>query len=113
MISVHTALHPLSSLPHPLPSDPPVEEFQTRLRLIQRHHMATGMQSHKCEVPTALHLTNLRALFHRGRIIGCKRQVVERDLAEGFLARPFQRFGPSVVAEPIADEVCVTLLSRD
>lgn len=89
---------PWPSPSHPFPADPPVEELQARLGLIQRHHMPTGVQSHKGEVPTALHLTDLGPLPQRGRVIGRERQIVQRDAAEGLLAGPFQAFGPGAVA---------------
>lgn len=75
--------------------------------------MPTGMQSHKGKIPAALHLTDLGPLPQRRRVIGRERQIAERDAAEGLLAGPFQGFGPGVVAEPVADEVCVAGVDED
>ena len=100
-------------LTHPFPTDPSIEELQTCLGLIQRHHMTPSMQSHKRKIAATLHLSNLRPFLQRRRIISRERQIVQRDFAEGFLTRPFEGFGPSVVAEPIADEVRVAGVDED
>ena len=67
--------------------------------------MTPSMQTHKREIATALDLANLAA-------VTVKSQVLEVDFVEGFLAGPFERFRPRVVAEPVADEVCVALFGR-
>lgn len=96
-------------LPHPLPPNPPPKKLQTRLGLIHRHHMATSMQSHKRQIPTPLNLPDLHPLLHRGGVIARQSEVVERGFLKGRLARPFERFRPAVVAQPVADEVRVAL----
>lgn len=77
--------------------------------------MPTGVQSHEGEIATALHFSNLCppyeliALWGRCRVIGGQDEIFERNFVEGFLAGPFESFGPSVVAEPVADEVGIAL----
>lgn len=77
--------------------------------------MPSRVQSHEREIATTLHFSNLGppheliALRGSCRIIGREDEIFERDFVEGFLAGPFESFGPSVVPEPVADEVCVAL----
>jgi hypothetical protein len=64
--------------------------------------MSRSMNPHKREVTTALDLTNLTAASY-------DLEILEFSLLEALLARPFQSISPGLVAEPVANEVCVTL----
>lgn len=64
--------------------------------------MASRVESHEGEIAIALDLTDLLTTT-------TKLQVLEPSLVIGFLTRPLKRFGPCMVTEPVADEVCVTL----
>ena len=74
--------------------------------------MPSRMQPHKREIATTLHLADLGARRHFIAVGGGEGQVVEGHFLEGGLAGPFEGFGPGVVAEPVADEVCVALLLK-
>ena len=86
----------------PLTPEPAIEEIQTTLWLIKRHHMSTRMKSHKRKVAAALNRTRRPAA-------AAEFEIDEVDLVESLLAGPLERFGPGMVAEPVADEVRVTL----
>ena len=89
---------------HPLTTQPAVEEFQASFWLVQWYHMASRMESHEGEIAIALDLTDLLTTTTTTKL-----QVLEPSLIIGFLTRPLKRFGPCMVTEPVADEVCVTL----
>ena len=96
--------HPSNFL-HPLPPQPAIKELQACFRLIIRHHVPCAMKAHECEVAAALDLTNLAS-------VAVEAQIRQLDFVKSFLAGPLERFGPSLVAEPVADEVGVTLKRR-
>lgn len=77
----------------PLPSQPSVEEVQTGFWLIHWNHVARGEHLHKGEVAASLEFSILVAV---------ELQVLDTGLVERLLSRPFQSFGPSLVAEPVA-----------
>jgi len=62
--------------------------------------VASGEDSHKGKVAAALNL----AIF----ITTAELQVVQASLVEGLLARPFESLRPSLVTEPVADEIGIT-----
>lgn len=64
--------------------------------------MTTCMKSHEGQIAVTLDLADLLA-------IAAKLQVFEFDLIVSLLPGPLESFGPRLVAEPVADEVCVTL----
>lgn len=45
---------PCSPTLKPLTPNPPIEKVQAALRLIKRHHVATGMKAHERKVAAAL-----------------------------------------------------------
>lgn len=62
--------------------------------------MARSMNGQKGEITTALHQSGLLTI---------KLKILETDLVERLLARPLQRFGPGMVAKPVADEIGIAL----
>ena len=86
----------------PLTPDPAIEKVQAALWLIKWHHVTTRMKSHERKVAAALNRTGLptaSAKFEIGQV----GRVVR------LLSGPLERFGPGLVAEPVADEVRVAL----
>lgn len=65
--------------------------------------MATGMKPHEGEVAARLDSANLGAVV-------AEQKVAHWDLVVGLLAGPLEGLGPGLIAEPVADEVCVTLV---
>lgn len=113
--SMKPALHcsPLVSAtlpPHPFPTQPPPKKVRARLRLIQWHHMPTRVQSHKREISGTLDLADLGALSQRAAVVGSEGEICEGHFIKGFLARPFEGFGPCVIAEPVTDKIGVALV---
>ena len=64
--------------------------------------MPTGVKSHERKVAAALDRPRLPAA-------AAKFEIGQGDLVKGLLSGPLERFGPGLVAEPVADEVRVTL----
>lgn len=75
----HSSISYTSS--HPLSTNPPIEEFQSRFRLIVRYHMSRSMDSYEREITTALNLPDLAAATNDV-------EVFEFSLVEALLARP-------------------------
>lgn len=90
----------------PLTAQPPVEEVKRVLGLIHGHHVASLVDLHEGEVSGGLDLAVL--LVSLG-----KREVLQLGLVEAFLAGPLKSLGPSLVAEPVADEVGITSIDED
>lgn len=86
----------------PFTANPPVEDIQPDLRLIQRHHMPSSVDSDKGEIAMALHLPHLFSL-------AIELQVLELAHVVFFLSWPLEGFRPCVIPKPIADIVCVAL----
>ena len=93
----------LKDLRRPLPIDPSVEEVERGLGLVERHHVAAGVQAHKRKVAVALDLARLAAR-------AAELEVLEGQRRKLLLAGPLERLAPGLVAEPVADEVGVTLM---
>lgn len=90
----------------PLTAQPPVEEVKRVLGLIHWHHVAGLVDLHECEVSGGLDLAVL--LVSLG-----KREVLELGLVEALLAGPLKSLAPSLVAEPVANEVGITGIDED
>lgn len=86
----------------PFACNPSVEKLQASLRLIERNHVSSGVNFHKCQVPITLHLSNLPSIIAKG-------QILEVNLVVGMFSRPIQPLGPRVIPQPVADEVGVPL----
>ena len=101
--------HYITTLPschlHILALDPSIEELQARLGLIKWYHVARSVQSHKCKIAAALHLSDLPT-------VAVKVQIRKVNFVERFLARPLESFSPRVVSKPIADVVGVTSIDE-
>lgn len=86
----------------PLTPNPAVEKVQAAFWLIKRHHVPTGVKPHERKVAAALNLAGVPAA-------AAEFEIGQGDLVEGLLPGPLERFGPGMVAEPVADEVRVAL----
>ena len=64
--------------------------------------MSSSMDPHESEIAAALHLANLLAITP-------KLQVLRLGLVVGCLTWPWKGFGPCLIAQPIADEVGISL----
>lgn len=64
--------------------------------------MSASVESHEGKVAITLDLSNLLP-------ISTKLEILQFDLIVSLLTRPFQCLGPSLITQPIADEVRVTL----
>lgn len=87
---------------HPFSRNPAVDHLKTGDRLVVGNHVSTSVESDKGEVTAALDGANLGVIFEKGKIL-------HRSIAIGLLARPVKSSRPSKVAEPVADEISVTL----
>jgi len=67
--------------------------------------VASRVESHEGEIAIALNLANLLA-------VTAKLQILESDLVISLLTGPLKCFSPCTVTEPVADEVCVTLIMK-
>lgn len=85
-------------------TEPSVEEVQRRLRLIHGHHVASTEDLEEGEVATALDLTVLVAVVEL--------DVLDTGLVERLRSWPLKSIGPSLVTEPVADEVGVTSVDQ-
>lgn len=74
----------------------------TLLKIVFRRKEGGSVHSHKREIATTLDLADFPA-------VTIKLQILELDIVVRLLAGPLERFGPGVVAEPIADEIGVAL----
>lgn len=90
----------------PLSSQPAVEEVDGRFRLVHGHHVTCTVDLHEGEVATGLDL----AVFLR---VPVNLERLNLSLLETLLARPLESVGPSLVAEPVADEVGITSINQD
>ena len=90
----------------PLTAQPPVEEVKRVLGLVHGDHVASLVDLHEGEVSGGLDLSVL--LVSLG-----EREVLELGLVEALLAGPLKSLGPSLVAEPVADEVGITGIDED
>ena len=90
----------------PLTAQPPVEEVKRVLGLVHGHHVASLVDLHEGEVSGGLDLAVL--LISLGN-----RKVLELGLVEALLAGPLESLAPSLVAEPVADEVGITGIDQD
>lgn len=59
--------------------------------------MTSTEDLHECQVSAGLELSGL--------VSALQLEVLDVGLVEGFLSGPFERFGPGLVAEPIADVI--------
>lgn len=71
--------------------------------------MTTAVKTHEGEVAVALDLADLLALV----FVVDDLDIFQRKGSVLFLARPFERLGPGLVSEPVADEIGVTSVDED
>lgn len=81
-------------LSQPLTSDPAVDHLERGNGLVVRNHVATTINSHECEVATALDGSSGRAVEEH--------VVLKGSLLEVLVARPLEGLGPGLVTEPVA-----------
>ena len=66
------------------------------------NHVAASVNPQKGEIAARLDLSDLRVVI-------TEQEVAHLDLVVGLLARPFEGLGPSLVSEPVANIVGITL----
>jgi len=89
----------------PLSAKPSVKEIQRSLWLIHGYHVTGTEDLEEREVATVLDLT----IF----VTVVKFDVLDLSLVESLLSWPLKSIGPSLVAEPVADEVGITSVDQD
>src|ERR1700742_3924196 len=90
----------------PLLSQPSVEELQACFGLVERNHVTACMDSHECEVSMRLDFANLSS-------IAVQAEVLHLGRGEFVVVRIFKRLSPCLVAEPVANEVCITSVDKN
>jgi hypothetical protein len=71
--------------------------------------MSTSMKLDEGEVSSSLDVTSLGTLLHLLVEVLGKLQAVKRSLDKLLLARPLKSLCPSLVSEPVADEIGISL----
>ena len=87
---------------------PAVEEVERSLGLVIRRHVASLEDLEEGQIARRLESTVLL-----GTLAGADLDRAELSLGEVLVARPLELVGPSLVAEPVADEVGVTSIDED
>jgi hypothetical protein len=87
----------LIHLGKPLSAQPSIKHIQRWLRLVEWHHMSSGVDLDEREVAGALDVSNLVAGISL-------LEFLELGLCEVLLAGPLESLSPCLVTEPIADD---------
>lgn len=93
----------------PLTTQPAVEELQAGLGLVHGDHVATTVETHVSEVTVRLDLADLLASV----LVLLDDDILHLSSGILRLAGPLKSLSPSLVTEPVADEVGVTGIDED
>lgn len=91
----------------PLTTQPSVEEVKGNLGLVHGHHVAGAIDLHKGEVTARLDLAVLLG------VLRADLEVLDLGTGKALVTGPLKLVGPSLVTEPVANEVGITGIDQD